>query len=118
MLDERAGAARAVMDTPSHDLRIGPVDPTPLSFRFDERRVTACEGETLAMALCAAGVRTLRASAGRGEPRGLFCAMGVCQECVVIVDGRRRESCLTIVRDGMAVQSIAAAAVTSEPPDE
>jgi predicted molibdopterin-dependent oxidoreductase YjgC len=38
-----------------------------------------------------------------GSSRGLFCAMGACQECVVEVDGSLMEACRTPVRDGMVV---------------
>ena len=106
------------MPEPPSTLRIHPADHTAsLSFWFDDRPMSACEGDTIAMALWVAGIRTLRVSRERGEPRGVFCAMGVCQECLVSVEGRRVESCLTIVRDGMSVRSIDAADVPSEPAD-
>lgn len=69
-----------------------------LQFFFDGRPVAAREGQTVAMALWAAGIRNLRTSARCGEPRGLFCGIGVCQECVVWIEGRRCESCMTLVR--------------------
>jgi predicted molibdopterin-dependent oxidoreductase YjgC len=73
-------------------------------FQFDGASMTADEGETVAAALLAAGVRHLGNNPEDGSPRGLFCAMGVCQECVVLVDGARVEACRTIVREGMVVQ--------------
>jgi predicted molibdopterin-dependent oxidoreductase YjgC len=78
---------------------------TPVEFRFDGELVLAREGETVAMALWASGVRQLRSSPVRAEPRGVFCGMGVCQECVVLIDGRRREACTTVVRQGLVVVS-------------
>jgi predicted molibdopterin-dependent oxidoreductase YjgC len=77
----------------------------PLKFQFDGKPVHAESGQTIAAALWAAGIRTLRLSTVRGEPRGMFCGMGICQECVVWIDGRRRESCLTIVQPGLSVSS-------------
>jgi hypothetical protein len=59
----------------------------PYTFEFDGRAVEAHEGESLAAALLAAGLRATRSSAMRGEPRGYFCGMGVCWECVVEVEG-------------------------------
>ena len=76
-----------------------------IPFTFDGESITAYEGETVAMALWAVGIRALRTSPKRGEDRGFFCGMGVCQECVVIIEGKRRESCMTLVRPGLAVQS-------------
>jgi predicted molibdopterin-dependent oxidoreductase YjgC len=90
------------------DLRIGGGEHRgmPVRLFFDGQPVTAYEGETVAMALWAAGIQALRASPKRGEARGVFCGMGVCQECLVLVEGRRRESCLTVVRAGLNVESI------------
>ncbi|HLU39409.1 MAG TPA: (2Fe-2S)-binding protein [Planctomycetota bacterium] len=64
---------------------------------FDGREYKAFEGETVAMALWAAGVRGIRTSAA-GVPRGMLCAMGVCYECLVDVDGRPVRACLQPVR--------------------
>jgi sarcosine oxidase subunit alpha len=60
-------------------------------------------GISLAAALIAAGRRVLRRSPRAGLPRGAFCFMGVCQECVVIVDGRVGRACMTEVRAGLQV---------------
>ena len=72
-------------------------------FDFEGRPVTAFAGESLAAALLVVGIRDLRASPRAGTARGLFCAMGVCQECVVIVDGRTAAACQERVRAGMRV---------------
>src|SRR5690606_18512868 len=53
-----------------------------VTFRLDGVEVVAHAGETVAAALLAAGVRRLRTSPAGGT-RGMFCAMGVCQECVI-----------------------------------
>jgi predicted molibdopterin-dependent oxidoreductase YjgC len=78
-------------------------------FTFDGRPVEAFAGESLAAALWAAGIRHLRTSPRAGDARGPFCWMGVCQECVVTVDGQRRPACQTAVRDGLVVLSGTAA---------
>ena len=78
----------------------------PLRFTFDGRDLEAFEGETVAAALLAEGYRTLRRTSGRGAPRGLFCGMGVCFDCLVQIDGRpNRQACLTRLRDGMRVET-------------
>ena len=69
----------------------------------DGQPLSAFEGESVAAALLAAGVLYLRSSSRLGQPRGVFCAMGVCQECVVEVDGRTVPACLTPIRDGMEI---------------
>ena len=75
-----------------------------MRFVFDGRKVDACLGESVAGALLAAGVRTLRTSPRAGLPRASFCWMGLCQECTVVADGVRRPACRTEVRDGMIVR--------------
>src|SRR5438093_1536609 len=57
----------------------------------------------VAAALVAAGELTCRVTPA-GEARGVFCGMGVCHDCVVVVDGVPARSCMTPVRDGMTVQ--------------
>lgn len=73
-------------------------------FSVDGAPVSARRGETLAAALLAAGVLRLRRSPRDGGPRGAFCFMGVCQECVLRVDGVLRQACQVPVEDGLAVE--------------
>ena len=70
----------------------------------DDAEISVCAGANLAASLAAAGIRTLRYSPRAGMPRGMFCLMGVCQECVVEVDGRRVPACLEEVRAAMVVR--------------
>jgi glycine/D-amino acid oxidase-like deaminating enzyme len=74
-----------------------------IKFRFDGETITALEGETIAAALSAAGIVAFRRTAS-GAPRGLFCGMGACFDCVVTVGGRiGRRACMEKVADGMEV---------------
>jgi predicted molibdopterin-dependent oxidoreductase YjgC len=77
-----------------------------IDFYFDERPMTGRVGQSVAIALWDAGIRALRRSAVEGVPRGMFCAIGICQECVVQVDGVRRPACTTLVQAGMRVCSV------------
>lgn len=85
-------------------MRLGDVRRgAPVRFTWKGTTVHAYEGETIAAALLAAGCRTLRTTVG-GEPRGLFCGMGVCFDCLVTVDNRTQvRACLTPVRSEMVV---------------
>jgi aerobic-type carbon monoxide dehydrogenase small subunit (CoxS/CutS family) len=78
--------------------------PAFVTFDVDGQAMTAPDGEPLSTALAAAGLLGLRHSPRNGAPRGAFCHMGVCQECVVTVDGRTVQACLTPVRAGLAVR--------------
>ncbi len=78
-----------------------------ISIRFDGKPIAALEGETIAAALSAAGIVAFRTTPG-GSPRGLYCGMGACFDCVVTVDGRiGRRACMEKVADGMQVGSAA-----------
>ena len=68
----------------------------------DGRPLTAPAGQSLAAALLNASQDTLRNSPA-GNPRGLYCGIGVCQECRVVVDGVVVRSCITPVTAGMRV---------------
>lgn len=75
-----------------------------LSFTFNGTTYPAYEGETIAAALLASGVRTLRVHEEKGTPRGIYCNIGHCYECRVNVDGVPTvRACMTLVQDGMQV---------------
>lgn len=75
-----------------------------VSFTFAGQPCTARAGDTIAMALWAAGETVLRASSKDGAPRGVLCNMGICYECLVNVDGVPLRACTTLVRPGMQVE--------------
>ena len=73
-------------------------------FTFNETSYTAYEGETIAAALLASGVRSLRVHEEKGTPRGIYCNIGHCYECRVTVNGVPTvRACMTLVQDGMDV---------------
>ena len=77
-----------------------------VTLRVDGETLEAFRGQTVATALLAAGRRVLRHTRNAGKPRGLFCAMGVCFDCVMTIDGKAGvRACMTKVEDGMQVQS-------------
>jgi thioredoxin reductase len=81
--------------------------PDTVTLAVDGRALEAAAGVTLAAALegVGAGMRALRRSVA-GEPRGVLCAMGVCFECRVTIDGQpHRRACMEIVREGMDVRT-------------
>jgi aerobic-type carbon monoxide dehydrogenase small subunit (CoxS/CutS family) len=76
------------------------------SFSVDGEPVEARAGETVAAAMLAAGRRTIRRTAKRDEPRGLYCVMGVCWECAVLIDGRTVRACVVPAAPGLAVETL------------
>ena len=76
-----------------------------ISFTFDGERVQAQPGQTVAAALLAAGHRTLRTTRVGGQPRGVFCGIGACFDCLVVHNGvAGTRACLTPVADGDVVE--------------
>jgi predicted molibdopterin-dependent oxidoreductase YjgC len=72
----------------------------------DGEPIEAYLGETIGSALWAAGHRRLRQTPYTGSPRGLFCGMGVCFDCLVTVNGKTGiRACSTLVEDGMTVST-------------
>lgn len=72
----------------------------------DGKTLFAREGETVAAALLANGIRVFRHTAKRHEPRGVFCGIGQCTDCVMEIDGvPNQRTCMTIVRAGMVVNT-------------
>ena len=77
----------------------------PLTITVDDRPVRAYSGETVAAALCAAGIRSLRRSAKKGEACGMYCGMGVCFGCRVTIDDVPNVlACQTNVNEGMRIR--------------
>lgn len=76
-----------------------------ISFEFEGRTVQAQEGDSVAAALTAAGIRDLRESVVSGEPRGIYCMMGTCFDCLMEIDGQpNRQACMCEVSEGLVVR--------------
>ncbi|MFP4200700.1 MAG: (2Fe-2S)-binding protein [Clostridia bacterium] len=76
-----------------------------VQFTFEDNTLVGYEGEPVAAALQASGIRVLRYSRRLLHPRGFFCAIGNCSECLVEIDGEPNiRSCTTPLREGMHVR--------------
>lgn len=72
----------------------------------DGHQIEAVEGEPIAAALAAAGIKKLRNTAIDHHPRGVFCAIGRCTDCAMAVDGVPNiRTCVTRVRRGMKIET-------------
>jgi len=79
--------------------------PERVELKIDGRRVEVDDGISVAAALWNAGAAAPRTSVA-GTPRGPLCAMGICFECRVTIDGRpHRRACLTACRAGMEIET-------------
>lgn len=90
---------------PAGSDRAGITREAPFTFRFEGHPVNAHPGETIAAALLAAGYRELRRTRVADRPRGLFCAIGTCFDCLVSVEGGGPvRACVTPVRPDIEVE--------------
>ena len=70
----------------------------------DGRAVTALPGQSIAAALWGAGMLAWRTTRGSGRPRGAFCGIGQCYDCLATVNGEpNRRACLVPARPGDAI---------------
>lgn len=77
-----------------------------VSFTYNGTTLTGYEGEPISVALKANGVMVHRYTAKTHEPRGIFCAIGRCTDCVMIVNGKPNvRTCITPLEEGMKVQT-------------
>jgi predicted molibdopterin-dependent oxidoreductase YjgC len=87
---------------------LGPFSPSgkPVTVIYNGKKIAAYEGEMIATALVAADVKTFRHTVKKGEPRGIFCAIGRCTDCVMEVNGRPNvRTCVTPVEDEMIINT-------------
>ena len=76
-----------------------------ISFFYNGEEVKAYQSETIAAALHAAGIRKLGESPELHRPRGLFCAIGNCSSCFMVVDDKpNMRVCVIKVKPGMRVE--------------
>ncbi|WP_406090990.1 (2Fe-2S)-binding protein [Streptomyces sp. NBC_01013] len=98
----RRPRTRTVAPTPA---RLARADPGPaFEITLDGRPVRALPGQSIAAALWAASVLTWRTTRVSGRPRGAFCGMGSCFDCLATVNGQpNRRACLLPARPGDVV---------------
>lgn len=77
-----------------------------ISFTYDGKTVEGYEGEPIAAALHAAGVRVLSHSLNYKRPRGFWCAIGNCSSCNMRVNGIPNvRTCVEPLQSGMIVET-------------
>jgi len=75
-------------------------------FTFDGKTLEGFEGEPIAAALRAHGVLVHRLTRKLSRPRGIFCAIGRCTDCVMVVNGEANvRTCVTPLQEGMRVET-------------
>ncbi|GAA1517955.1 putative molibdopterin-dependent oxidoreductase YjgC [Agromyces terreus] len=91
---------------PAHRDPIRPGAATPIVISIDGDPVSGVEGQTIAGVVLATGRLAWRRTSVDGRPRGLFCGIGVCFDCIVTVNGERDvRACQRRAGDGDVVES-------------
>ena len=81
-------------------------DKEMVEIRVDGRQLKAVRGEMIAATLMAHGIRTHRHTAKSGQPRGIYCGIGQCTDCVMVVNGKPNvRTCITPVEAGMVIET-------------
>ncbi len=76
-----------------------------INLKVDGKPVVAYDGETVHAALTAAGIRSLKKSESN-QPRGVFCGMGICYECLVTINQiPDQRACMTLAEDQMEINT-------------
>ncbi|UPZ28086.1 (2Fe-2S)-binding protein [Streptomyces sp. LRE541] len=88
-------------------LRLVRARPEPsFTVTFDDRELAVLPGQTIAAVLWSAGVVSSRTTRGSGEPRGVFCGIGVCFDCLLTVNGRpNQRACLVRAEPGDVIRT-------------
>jgi predicted molibdopterin-dependent oxidoreductase YjgC len=77
-----------------------------IQFTFDGQPMEGFEDEPIAIALRSNGVLIHRYTTRRNEPRGMFCAIGRCTDCIMVVDGKPNiRTCVEPLKAGMKVET-------------
>ena len=73
---------------------------------FNGKELEANEGEMIATTLLANGIKVFRLTKKNKKPRGIFCGIGRCTDCVMVVNGIPNvRTCVTQVEEGMKIET-------------
>ncbi|WP_018157908.1 (2Fe-2S)-binding protein [Demetria terragena] len=77
-----------------------------ITLTLNGSELTGRAGQSIGSVLTEQGVRSWRTTRNGGRPRGLFCGIGVCFDCLITVDGRpNQRACLVTAEDGMVLST-------------
>jgi D-hydroxyproline dehydrogenase subunit gamma len=77
-----------------------------INITIDGRPIQLAQEMTVAAAVLSTGQRYTRTTPFSGAKRAPFCMMGVCFECLMVIDGKpNQRACATYVREGMCIES-------------
>lgn len=85
--------------------RLSTTEQPTVNVMLDGKKVLAYEGDSVAALLLTSELHCNRVTAISGSPRAPFCLMGVCFECLAVINGvANQRSCMTTVQEGMTIE--------------
>ena len=76
-----------------------------ITVSIDDHQVRCRRGDTVIAALLTSGEPVCRQTVVNEVPRGPYCMMGICYDCLVTIDGQsNQQGCMTLVREGMKIE--------------
>jgi predicted molibdopterin-dependent oxidoreductase YjgC len=79
---------------------------TQIPILFNGETIMVAGGQSVGAALLAAGQRITRTTRFASKPRGMFCGIGICFDCIATINGlTNQRACLTTVEEGMTIQT-------------
>ena len=77
-----------------------------VEIKVDGKIIKAKKGEMIIATLIANGIKINRYTVKKKEPRGIFCGIGQCTDCVMVVNGKPNvRTCVTPVEEGMIIET-------------
>lgn len=77
-----------------------------IGYTFDGVSLTAIKGQSIAATMISHEKRITRSTRFADSPRGVFCGIGSCFDCLVVVNGiPNQRACITEVQDGMTIET-------------
>jgi len=77
-----------------------------ITFTYNDTELQATIGQSVAAALLANHERITRYTRVESKPRGLFCGIGICFDCLLIIDNQSNQrSCIVEIKEGMKVMT-------------
>lgn len=62
-------------------------------------------GQSVAAVLMGEGIKAWRTTRHEGKPRGLFCGIGACYDCLITIDGEpNQRACMVQACDSMNIE--------------
>lgn len=76
-----------------------------ITILFEGNKIIAEEGEPVAVALMNEGIKDFRVTRNKLEPRGVYCAIGRCTDCMMTINGQPNvRTCITPAEEGMIIE--------------